>query len=45
MVWSLASGQSHPGMTLSFAEIQLFDSFLDKIQPLKYLQASGPERQ
>lgn len=45
MVWSLALGQSYGGMALSFAEIQLFDSILAKIQPLMYLQASVPERQ
>lgn len=45
MVWSLDLGQSHPGMTLSFAEIQLFDSSLAKIQLLTYWQASGPGKQ
>ena len=44
MVWSLALGHSHPGMTLSFAEIRLFDSLLAKGQSLMYLQAPGPEQ-
>jgi len=43
MVWSLALGHNHPGMTISFAEIQLFDSLLAKVQSLMYFQAPGPE--
>lgn len=43
MAWSLALGHSRPGMTLSFAEIQLLHSLLAKVQSLMYLQAPGPE--